>query len=86
MQVRDFMFSHNSSFYLVSALVCKQRENRGRDGTNFMDFEALRREPDTSVKIYLSTQKQVGERKHEIVQRNLCMSLFKVGQRQQLGG
>lgn len=54
------MFSHNSGFYLAPALVkfvCKQRgEKRGRDGTNFMDFEALRT-GDTSVKIYLSTRK-----------------------------
>lgn len=60
------MFSHNSSFYLAPALVglSVSRGKRGvgvGDGTNFMDFEALRRAPDTSVKIYLSTQKQARE-------------------------
>lgn len=49
-------------------------ESRERDGTYFMDFEALRREPDTSVKIYLSTHEQVRGSvvRDEIVQRSLC--------------
>lgn len=36
-----------------------------------MDFEALRREPDLSVKIYLSTQKQTRESRV----RDLCTSI-----------
>lgn len=63
MKTRDFMFSHISGFLscFTCWFVCEQEEERGRCGTNFMDFEALRREPDPSVKIYLSTQKQTSE-------------------------
>lgn len=61
------MFSRNSSFYLASAVVGlsvskgSSKVGRGRDGTYFMDFKALGREPDISVKMYLSTQKQARE-------------------------
>lgn len=88
---------HNNIFtqlWLLSCLctrwfVCKQRGKRGRDGTNFMDFEALRREPDPSVKIYLSTQKQARESKvrggktGDSTEKSMYVQLFKVGQRQQ---
>lgn len=57
-----------------------------------MDFEALRREPDTAVKIYLSTQRQAREsgvregETRDCTEESVYEQLFKVGQREQLGG
>lgn len=50
----------------------------GADRTNFMDFEALRREPDKSVKIIYQVESKQREsresdrEKHEVAGRNLC--------------
>ena len=66
------MFSHNSGFYLASALVCGREggEEGGWDGTKFMGLEALRRE--TDVKIYLSAQKQAKESGVRVGQTRDC--------------
>ena len=53
------MFSHNSGFYLAPTLVCKG--GKGATWNTFYGFESLRREPETSVKMYLLTQKQERE-------------------------
>lgn len=55
-----------------------------------MDFQSPGKDPDTSVKIYLSIQKQAKRKRSQEgsvrLEEEFCAQLFKVGQRQQLGG
>lgn len=54
-----------------------------------MDFQSPGKDPDTSVKIYLSIQKQAKRKRSQEGSVRLeeeFVQLFKVGQRQQLGG
>lgn len=94
MKVSDVVFHITLAFlscFCTCRFVCKQGKEQRRDRANFMDFESLGRHPDTTVKIYLSIQKQAkGKQSQEgsmRLYRGICALTFiqSFWQRQQQG-
>lgn len=90
-----FFFLHNP---LLSCLCTSvdlsvgKGRNEGWDGTKCMGFEALRGEPDTSVKIYSSAQKQAREsgvgdgQTRDCTDESMYVQLFRVVRRKLRSG